>query len=132
MLQVKGFLIFISGVLLWRSVETEYNELSDLFNKLNDEVLSINHQTAQLAWDTKWVKCNWNIKDITQLFPNQSFDPQNLEKTAEAEDFSESKRRWNSLKCNELNKFSQKFSKQQRRVFNILCRGPKFTRYQQK
>lgn len=50
---MKGALIFLSGVLLWRSVKTEYNELSDLFNKLNDEVLSINHQTAQLAWDTK-------------------------------------------------------------------------------
>lgn len=30
-----------------------YNELSDYFTTLNDEVLGVNHQTAQLAWDTK-------------------------------------------------------------------------------
>lgn len=53
MLRAKGIFIFLSCVLLWRSVKTEYNELSDLFNKLNDEVLNINHQTAELAWDTK-------------------------------------------------------------------------------
>lgn len=55
MLRLKGIFIFLTAVLLWHSVKTEYNELSDLFNNLNDEVLNMNQKTAQLAWDTKWV-----------------------------------------------------------------------------
>lgn len=31
----------------------QYNEFSDYFIKLNEEVLSVNHQNAELAWDTK-------------------------------------------------------------------------------
>lgn len=31
----------------------QYNEFTDYFIKLNEEVLSVNHQNAELAWDTK-------------------------------------------------------------------------------
>lgn len=31
----------------------QYNEFTDYFIKLNEEVLSVSHQNAELAWDTK-------------------------------------------------------------------------------
>lgn len=52
-IRVRDVLVLLSGVFLCQTVRSEYNELSDLFNDLNQEVLNINHQTAQLAWDTK-------------------------------------------------------------------------------
>ena len=61
-----------------------------------------------------------------------SLDPGNARKFIEVEEFGDAKRTWKSMKCNELKKLSLKFNLQQRRVFNILCRGPEFTRYQQK
>jgi hypothetical protein len=44
--EMKTVLIILSGVLV---VMGE----SELFEKINVEMLSVNHQTAQLAWDTK-------------------------------------------------------------------------------
>lgn len=53
MLRVRNVLVLLTGIFLCETVRSEYNELSDLFNELNQELLNINHQTAQLAWDTK-------------------------------------------------------------------------------
>lgn len=53
MFRVIAVLVLLCGVFLCQTVRSEYNELSDLFDELYQEVLSISHQTAQLAWDTK-------------------------------------------------------------------------------
>lgn len=53
MLCVEAILIVLSGVLLNHSARADGDGFGDLFEKLNEEILSINHQTAQFAWDTK-------------------------------------------------------------------------------
>lgn len=49
------FLVLLAAVGSCRA-SFQYNEFTDYFIKLNEEVLSVNHQNAQLAWDTKWEK----------------------------------------------------------------------------
>lgn len=39
--------------LLWMTVHCDVDEITKLFEALNDEVLSVNRQTAALAWDAK-------------------------------------------------------------------------------
>lgn len=46
------FLVLLAAVGSCRA-GFQYNEFTDDFIKLNEEVLSVNHQNAQLAWDTK-------------------------------------------------------------------------------
>lgn len=53
MLRAKDVLIVFGIVLFWQSINCQGNELSSFFESLDKEVLSINHQTAEHAWDTK-------------------------------------------------------------------------------
>lgn len=45
--------LLLSLLLLWATVECDVDEIKKLFDDLNDEVLSVNRQTAALAWDAK-------------------------------------------------------------------------------
>ena len=53
MLRVKGFFIIFSAIFVGFKVRSDDVGFHDLFYKLNDEILSVNHQTAKLAWETR-------------------------------------------------------------------------------
>lgn len=53
MRNLKAILIVLSGASLCCLVRSDSDGFHDLFEKLNEEILDINHQTAQFAWDTK-------------------------------------------------------------------------------
>lgn len=45
--------VLLGLILLCATVKCDADGIEKLFEVLNDEVLSVNHQTAQLAWDAK-------------------------------------------------------------------------------
>ena len=75
------------------------------------------------------IKCR--ILRITEIFLN-SFEPSDHEKSLKVQEFVDEKLKWSLTRCNELKKNSSKFSKSQTRIFNILCRGGKYTKSQQR
>ncbi|CRK95324.1 CLUMA_CG008686, isoform A [Clunio marinus] len=111
MLGVELFVI----LLICRDVKADaYNKvISELFDNLNNEVLDVNHQTAKLAWDT-------------------NFGENEEETSVNVHQFAKRKLNWTISRCHEMSKHSQRFNEQQKRIFNILCRGTKYTRYQLK
>lgn len=64
MFRSRGLLIILSGFLLSFEVRSDDVGYHDLFLKLNDEILSVNHQTAKLAWETRWDCCNDRKKPL--------------------------------------------------------------------
>lgn len=47
-------------------------------------------------------------------------------------DLADLKLKWQSLKCEQMKSFEMKLNGTQHRMYQLYCRGPKYTRYQAK
>lgn len=114
MTSVKNEIYYFLSVLRVLKI---YPQIEPFFNE-NPQICLISQQAPGI---------NFNF-----YRPASSFDPRDPKKAAEVLDFADKKRKWLSAKCSEMKSFSPKFHIQQKRIFEVLCHGPKYSREQQK